>query len=174
MRIALIGPTDLSEFDKKEIEENLNDFISKGNEIVILAYRSIEIEVFKYFVKNIDDNKKLASKLHIYTFQDFDKLPQKLKTSIDYLVEEGANYHTFGYNEMKIERSIYQDSWKFIIEDCDIVISFYDGIEKSLKKLFIPIDIAKSLNKKGIIYNLPGTSEEKFLLEPEEKIRIVE
>lgn len=173
MKIALIGPSELTEFDKKEIEENLEDFLSEGNEIAILAYRSIEIEVFKYFVKQMDEEEgaAIASRLHIYTFQPLSLLPEKIKASIDYLVENGAKYHSFNFEQMLIRRTMYVDSWNYILQDVDVMVCFYDGEKPTL---LIPIDEAKKQGKKAVIYQLPKLSEEQFLLQTDQKIRIVD
>lgn len=167
VRIALIGPSELSEFDQKEIEENLEDFLSKGNEIAILAYRSIEIEVFKYFIEHIEQTPLL----HIYTFQPFSLLPEKVKASIEFLVENGATYQSFDFEEILIRRTMYVETWKVILEDCDLVVCFYDGEKPTL---MIPVDEAKKMQKKSVIYRLPKRDEELFLREAEEKIRIID
>lgn len=167
MKIALVGPSELTEFDQKEIEENLEDFLSKGNEIVLLAYRSIEIEVFKYFIEHIEQ----APLLHIYTFQPFSLLPDKVKASIEFLLEHGATYRSFEFEEILIKRSMYTETWRMILTDCDLIVCFYDG-EKST--LMIPVDEAKRMQKKSVIYRLPKMNQEFFLQQAEEKIRIID
>lgn len=173
MKIGLIGPSELTKLDKQEIEENLEDFISKGNEIVVLAYRSIEIEVFKFFVKRMDDDDSnaIASKLHIYTFQPLSMLPEKIRTSIEYLAEKGATYKSFGFEEPLIRRAKYVETWNQILMDVDLMICFYDGEKPTL---MIPIDEAKRLGKKAVVYQLPKYNQEQYLLKPENKIKIVE
>lgn len=173
MKIALIGPSELTEFDKKDIQENLADFVSKGNEIAILAYRSIEIEVFKYFIQTMDDtgNLELASKLHIYTLQPLSLLPEKIKASVDYLVEHGASYHTFGLEQMMVRRPAYVETWNYILQDVDVMVCFYDGEKPTL---LIPVDEAKKSGIKSVIYQLPRASEEHFFLQTEQKIRIID
>lgn len=173
MKIALIGPSELTELDKKEIADNIEDFVSKGNEIVLLAYRSIEIEVFKYFVQNIDEKigADAASRLHIHTFQPLQYLPEKIKAPIEYLTEKGASYHSFEFNQTLIRRSMYTESWREILSDVDIMVCFYDG-EKST--LMIPIDEANKMGKRAVVYKLPKHNEEHFLLEPNKKIKIIE
>lgn len=167
MKIALIGPSELSEFDQKEIEDNLEDFLSKGNEIALLAYRSIEIEVFKYFIEHIEQ----APLLHIYTFQPLSLLPEKIKASIEFLVDNGATYNSFEVEEILIRRTMYVETWKVILDDCDLVVCFYDGVKASL---MIPVDEAKKMEKKSVIYRLPNQDHEHFLLQSEEKIRIID
>lgn len=167
MKIALVGPSELTEFDQKEIEENLEDFLSKGNEIVLLAYRSIEIGVFKYFIEHIEQ----APLLHIYTFQPFSLLPDKVKVSIEFLMENGATYQSFEFEEMLIKRSMYTETWRTILADCELVVCFYDGEKPTL---MIPVDEAKKMQKKSVIYRLPKTNEDHFLQHAEEKIRIID
>lgn len=165
MRVALVGPREMTEFDKKEVE-NYIKAIADDCEIVFLAYRSIETEIFKYFVSN----EHLAHKLTIYTFQDKENLPKKLQTPIDYLISHGTKYLSFGRNEVLIKRSTYVDTWREILETCDSVVSFYDGKKTSL---LIPVDEAKRQRKKAFIYSLPGLDEKKFELTPDKKIRSV-
>lgn len=173
MKIALIGPSELTEFDKKEIADNIEDFVSKGNEIVLLAYRSIEIEVFKYFVQNIDEEigAEAASRLHIHTFQPLHLLPEKIKAPIEYLREKGASYHSFNFNQALIRRNVYTESWQEILADVDVMVCFYDGEKPTL---MIPIDEAKKMGKRAVVYKLPKNNEEHFLLEATEKIKIVD
>lgn len=173
MKLALIGPSELTDFDKREIEENLEDFISKGNQIILLAYRSIEIEVFKFFIErmNDDNSKNIASLLHIHTFQPFSLLPDKIKESINFLVENGASFHSFEFEEILIKRTMYIETWQTILKEADALICFYDGAKSTL---MIPVDEAKKMQKKSVIYNLPNFNEEHFLLNTEEKIRIID
>jgi hypothetical protein len=173
LKIALVGPSELTEFDKKEIEENLEDFISKGNEIALLAYRSIEIEVFKFFIKNTDDEngRNIAEKLHIYTYQPLKFLPEKIKNTIEYLIEKGAKYTSFEFSQTLIRRSVYIETWQKILEDVEVMVCFYDGEKPTL---MIPIDEAKKKDKKAVVYQLPRFNEEHFLLQPSEKIKVVE
>lgn len=188
MKVALVGPNELTPYDQEEIKDYIDALVSEEHEIVLLAYRSIEIEVLKYFVDHVDiiakdeqgnkildenGNQKIinhAPKLHIVTFQAKKDLPSKLRTAIDYLVENGSNYFSLEYNDLLIRRSVYIEAWGEIIKEVDAVVSFYDG-EKTT--LMIPIDEAKKRGKKAFIYQLPRTSLEKANLTADKKIKIV-
>ncbi|QST02949.1 hypothetical protein IMZ31_20595 (plasmid) [Pontibacillus sp. ALD_SL1] len=176
MKIAVIGPHDLTELDRHEIRENIGDAFEKGNEIHVLAYRSIENEVFKYVLeRDLEDGENFAPRLHVYTLKDLERLHPKLKDPIDVLMENGAKHTSFGMNEAIVTRSPYTMAWKSIMETCDSVISFFDASnEETIGKLTIPIDVAKSLGKRGALYPLPRMDESMFLKDVDEKVRIVE
>lgn len=166
MKIALTGPKELSEFDKLEIENYLKAIINE-HEVFILAYRSIEIEVFKFFVNNPEH----ANKLNIYTYQNLDELPNTLNKTIRFLISQGAHFRSFNNESDVIKREIFINSWRQIIERCDTVVSFYDNEKIAL---MIPIDEAKEMNKKAIIYYLPGNNIDKYNQEINKKMRNVE
>jgi len=165
MKIALVGPSELSAYDKKDIH-NYIDAIAQEHEIAILAYRSIEIEVFKYFV----NHSELAPKLHIYTFQKLIHMPEALRTSIEFLISQGASYQSLEHDEILVNRATYVGAWRDIIDESDLVVSFYDSKKTTL---MIPIDEAKSKNKKGLVYYLPGLNEDKFKQTADKKMRFV-
>jgi len=165
MKVALVGPSELSAFDKKDIH-NYVDAIAQEHEIALLAYRSIEVEVFKYFV----NHSELASQLHVYTFQKLIHMPEALRTSIEFLVSKGASYHSFDYDEVLVNRDTYIRAWRDIVDVSDLVVSFYDSKKTTL---MIPIDEAKSKNKKGLVYYLPGLNEDKFKQAADKKMRFV-
>lgn len=176
MDIALIGPKEITEFDKQEIEGYIEELATdywdettgsmKQNHIHFLAYRSIETEVFSFFI----ENEHLAERLTIYTFQSFDHLPKNKRMTIQFLIDCGANHVTYDHNDILIKRTMYTYVWKDIIDASDSVISFYDNQKTSL---LIPIDIAKSQRKKAYIYSLPGMDEAKFELGTEKKLKSV-
>jgi hypothetical protein len=165
MKIALVGPSELSAFDKKDIH-NYIDAIAQEHEIALLAYRSIEIEVFKYFVNNTE----LASQLHVYAFQTLPNMPEALRTSIEFLVSKGATFHSFNHEEILVNRQTYVNAWRDIVDVSDLVVSFYDSKKTTL---MIPIDEAKSKKKKGLVYYLPGLNEDKFKQAADKKMRFV-
>lgn len=155
----------MTEFDKKEVE-NYIEAIADEHEIHFLAYRSIETEVFKFFVSN----EHLAHNLFIYTFQSKTNLPKNLLTPIEYLESQGATYTSFEQDDFLIKRKQYISTWSDILQECDSVVSFYNGERPSL---LIPVDEAKKQRKKAFIYYLPGLDEKKFALTPDKKIRAV-
>jgi len=165
MKIALTGPSELTEYDKKDIEKYI-DAIVKEHEVSILAYRSIEIEVFKYFV----NHSNLASSLTIHTFQHLDELPETLRKPIRFLISKGAKYRSFNHDEVLVKRTSYITAWQNIIDSADLVVSFYDNKKTTL---MIPIDEAKAKNKKGLVYYLPGSNIDKFEQSPDKKIKFV-
>lgn len=166
MNIALTGPRDLSEFDKKDIQNYINT-IAQENEISILAYRSIEVEVFKFYISN----PELAEKLTIYTFQNIDELPETLNKSIRFLISQGAKYRSLNFEKPVVKRDDFINAWQKILERCDSVVSFYDNEKLAL---MIPIDEAKIMKKKAIVYNLPGINADRYNLPLERKMRNVE
>lgn len=166
MKIALTGPQELTDYDKKDIETYLRAIVHE-HEIILLAYRSIEIELFKFFINNAE----FASKLTIYTFQNLDELPESLNQSIRFLISHGANYRSFNHDESLVKRDVYVAAWRSIIERVDTVVSFYNQEKITL---MIPIDEAKAMNKKGIIYYLPGYNIDKFQQTADKKMRFVE
>lgn len=165
MKIALTGPSELTEYDKKDIE-NYVDAVVREHEIFILAYRSIEIEIFKYFV----NHSEYASRLTIYTFQNLDELPETLKTPIRFLISKGANFRSFNHEEVLVKRTTFVNAWQTIINNIDLVVSFYDNKKTTL---MIPIDEAKMKKKKGIVYYLPGSNIDKFEQTPDKKIKFI-
>jgi hypothetical protein len=163
MRIALVGPRELSDFDKKEIESYIDVLVSQGYEIAILAYHSFENEVFKYFVKN----PNYSPRLFIYSFPGLDDLSNKTKSIVELLINDGAHFESFAHQELVVKRSLYVSTWEKILKKCHSVTSFYDG-EKTT--LMIPIDVAIRNEKKAFVYHLPGSNEEKHLLPPNVKM----
>lgn len=171
MKIVLSGPSDLTEFDKTEIKKYLDAVIDEHS-ISILAYRSIEKEVFKFFV----ENDKYASKLTIYTFPEFNSLSQEFQTTIDYLRKQGATHKSFYYNDMIVRRTPYMDAWRYILDENDAIVTFFDEIIhiKERKKLLIPIDMAKKIKKRPFIHDLPVHNHAFLDKKPTEKIRLIQ
>lgn len=165
MRAALTGPSALTEFDEIEITKYIHALVSQGYHISILAYNSVELVALKYFVKNI----KHADQLTIYTFQNFENISSELQISINYLTNKGSIYKSFSHNEFSIKRSFYLSAWNEILQDCDTVVSFYDGKKPSL---LIPIDEAKKRSITSMIYYLPGEDEGKHHLSPKHKTKM--
>lgn len=168
MKVALLGPSELTEYDKREIERYIQTVVKDGHTIKILAYNSIEIETFKFFLRK--ENIEFASQLSIYTFPLLDNLPNRLKASIDYLVLKGATYHSFEHKQMVVFRSAFIDAWRKIIAESDLVVSFYDQEKTSL---MIPLDIAKEMGKRAIKFTLPGSNFEMLNATPDKKIQVI-
>lgn len=197
MKVAFVGPSNLTSFDKSEIEHHIKDIISKGHEVHILAYRSIESEIFRFFIEYIDQKKNevkeiqklidsgeynptpeelyslydsidLSNKLTIYTFQTTENLPERIKVPIKYLTANGSNHISFEHEDLIIYRSEYVSAWDMILKECDVLLSFFNG--ENMKTAYIPVDVAKKCKKTAFIYHLPGEDEFKFNLPPDEKM----
>lgn len=169
MNVCLLGPASLSQMDKEELHANIEALVSGGYTIHLLAYRSIEQEVFKFFLERLEKNPLLANQLKVYSFQSESLLPEKTKIPLEELKEAGVSFESFEQtpsllnSEYFITRKIYIECYRKIIERCELVISFKN---ESDAKLMIPIDIAKELNIKSISYQLPGENVELFELDP--------
>lgn len=159
------GSRQLTEFDKRDIQAYLEKYVQQ-HQIKILCYRNIESEVLKYFINN--DQK--AMQLTIYSFQPLERLPEKLKKSIEYLVTKGSHYISFNMLDMQIKRSVYEESWRTMLVNTDLSLCFYNG---DLSVSLIPIDIAKEQGVDAMVYDLPALSEEKLFRSLEDKMKIV-
>ena len=168
MKLAFIGPDVLSEFDKKEIKENILDALNHDNEIHLLIYGFIEVEVFELILKaDLESEINYSPHFHFYSIQPFEDLPQNLKEPLRYMMENGAHYTSFGHTTPVIRRQLYVQVWENILENCDKLVSFYNRDDKqNTKKLLIPVDVAAKMNKTGAVYPLPGEDEEKFKNNP--------
>lgn len=198
MKVALVGPSVLSDYDKTEIQDFLHALLLKNYDISILSYRSVELEVFKYFVQYIDEKKQqihqlkhtsepkseheietlleeinMEDKLTIYTFQNKNDLTKTIKSPIQYLEANGATYVSLESENLLIKRSEYADAWRKIISECDMVISFYnEELSNENAKLMIPIDIALQMRKQAFVYHLPSNNLEKYMLPAEKKMEL--
>ncbi|PGK51466.1 hypothetical protein CN918_27115 [Priestia megaterium] len=171
MKIALSGPNELTEYDKLEIRSYMEAVINE-HEISILAYRSIEKEVLKFFV----EFEEHASKLSIYTFLEFSQLPSDIQRTIEYLQERGASYKTFYHNDLIVKREPYVNAWRYIMDENDAVVSFFNikAHHDQRQKLMIPIDIATKSNKRPFIYTLPVYDSSILEQTPTDKIRLID
>lgn len=165
MDISLLGPNDLTENDKVEIEKYIDAVITQHS-ISILYYSSFEREVLKYFVKN----KQYAHKLHIYTFPEFNQLAPDIQQTISFLLKNGAVHKSFYTNQLVVKRSMFKDAWMYILDESDAVVSFFC---ESKPQLMIPIDIAKKLEKKPFTFLLPRYNSTLLQRSIKEKIRYV-
>lgn len=166
MRIALFGPSELTSHDKTEIR-NYVEAVIEEHHVSLLAYRSIEREVFKFFV----EHEEYASKLTIYTFPELHQLPADMQTTIRYLVGKGAVHKSFYHNELLIRRTPYVEAWEYIMDENDAVVTFFD--EKNAK-LMIPIDVANRMKKRPFIFSLPVHDASLMERKATDKIRLVQ
>lgn len=166
MNIFITGSSSLTRLDKIEIRKYLENYIT-NHHIHIMCYRSIESEVLAFFI----ENDEYAHQLHLYSFQPMDHLQESIKQSVQYLREKGAKYHSFGIEDVLIKRSIYEETWKTLLEEADLVISFYN---KDKPSALIPVDIAAEMNMDAMIYHLPGFDETKLDLSIGDKVTVVE
>lgn len=175
MNVCIIGPSSLSSFDKDEISAHINDLVKDGHTINLLAYRSIEVEVFKYFIENLEINPNIANQLKIYSFQPLTLMPEKIKMSIEFLMDEGVQFQSFNITPLLmnedyfIRRLNFVEGYRNIIKNCDLTVCFYDGKKSTL---MIPVDISKELNIEAIVYRLPNEDETLFNLSISEKVTV--
>lgn len=163
MHVSMIGPENLSHFDQEEIQNYLDILVPQGTHIHLMIYKNIELEVFKYFVKNQD----FCSQLHLYSIQPSDALHPNYQTTISFLEKNGASFQSFYHQDPTVLRPQYIEYWEKIISSSDSVICFYN---QQMPRLFIPIDIALKKEKRGIVFHLPGEDETKFRLPTLQKI----
>lgn len=164
MRIALFGPNVLTPFDQQEIRNYIEAVIEEHS--VSVLDRSIEREVFKFFV----ENEQYAHKLTIYTFQEFEYLQSDIQTTIQFLIKKGSAYKSFYNNEPVIRRTPFIETWEFIMDENDAIMTFFDGKNP---KLMIPSDIAKKMNKRPFQFSLPLYNESLMNRKPTDKIKII-
>lgn len=169
LKIALLGSRELTELDKKEIKEYLDVVTQAGDTINLFVFRSIEIEVFKFFIENEKNNPQLASQLHIIALNDIQLLPKKVRVSIEYLISKGATFESLDLNISNMTRKPFTKIWNYIIQKSDSVVCFYNP---KFPSLYIPVDEAIRLNKKSIVYELPGENKNKHLLPTKNKLKL--
>lgn len=166
MNVFLTGSSALTRLDKYEIRQYLETYV-ENHDIHLMCYRSIESEVLSFFI----ENDEYASQLYLYSFQSMDSLPEKIKNSIQYLREKGSYYHSFGIEDVLIKRSVFENTWKKLLGNADLVMCFYNGDKPSA---LIPIDISIEQDIDAMIYDLPGFDETKLDLPIEQKVRVVD
>lgn len=171
MKFALIGPSSLTELDAKEIEQYLKTVLSRGHEVLLLTHYSIEVPVIKYFITN----SHYAPRLSLYSFPEIEFMPENMKAPLDYLISCGATFTSFKHTGMVVKRSEYIKAWESMVSACDIVVSFYEKQNQfdSIAKLSIPLDVAKSKNKRALSYTLPGDDASHLDLTPDKKTRSI-
>lgn len=170
LKITLFGPDKLTSYDKTEIHKYL-DAVIHEHDISVLAYRSIEKEVLKYFA----ENESYIPQLTIYTFPEQRNLPPNIQASINFFLERGATHKTFYHNEAVVTRSVYCDAWRYIMDENDAVVTFFDEEihMDQRKKLMIPIDIAAAAKKKAFFHALPVHKSNLLQRKAIDKIRQV-
>ena len=130
MNIFLCGSDQLTALDQEEIKKFLIDYAHK-HKICILCYKSIENEVLRFFI----ENERLAQNLCFYTLQPLHVLTDEFQEVVDYLKKHGAEYIAFDHPSNSIYRSDYMFFVKQIVEDTDLVLCFYKGINIRLSFL---------------------------------------
>ncbi|GAB6444517.1 MULTISPECIES: flagellar motor switch protein FliG [Bacillus cereus group] len=166
MNIFLTGSSALTPLDKFEIKTYLENYVAHHN-IHVMCYRSLENEILSFFI----ENDEYASQLHLYSFQPMDSLPDSIKHSIQYLREKGSYYNSFGIEDVLIKRSVFENTWRKMLENADLVMCFYNGDKPTA---LIPIDIAEEQGIDAMTFELPGFDETKLDLPIEQKVKVVE
>lgn len=165
MQIYVAGSHRLSEWDKKEIYQYLEKYAAV-NHIHLLAFKSIENEVLRFFL----ENEALAPRLSIYTLPSLECLPEPFCGAITYLQELGASHQHFYYYDTQIAKTKLELFQEAIIEKMDLVCCFYNGDKPAD---MIPVDVAKQLGVQSAIYDLPKQKKHLIYRSNGDKIRLV-
>lgn len=171
-KVALIGPQHLQEHDKDEIFPFLTDILHESH-ISILAYRSFELDIVRYFLTL---NDEFASHLTVYlvnTMTEIDETNFPLAQALRYLSSVGANIIEMDMPQKTLTRQPYLDLWKVIMEEHDELLSFYNHQVDEQAKLLAPLKIAEELEKNAYVFHLSDGDEEKMMRPTKEKIEQV-
>lgn len=134
--------------------------------IHVLCYKSMENEVFRFFL----ENEHLAPHLHIYTLQPLESLSGSFQEMISYFISLGSQYASFGHMSPNVYRSEYIRYLKVIFQDIDLVICCYNGDKPSS---VIPADVAKECGIDAFICDLPKENEILAQQSFESKLRLL-